>query len=98
VPKAPTIAKTGQLIPPIVMFGRALHSSSSSRCRTRSAVTEMCAIVNDSIAPNAYIRPRKSTWPETMKMVGPIPAKTSSASHGVFSFGCNLRKSVGSCR
>ena len=26
-------------------------------------MTERCAIVNDSIAPNAYIRPRKSAWP-----------------------------------
>ena len=52
----------------------------------------MCAIVNESIAPNAYMRPRKSTWPESRKSVGAMPAKTTSESHGVFSFGCSRRK------
>jgi hypothetical protein len=83
VPATPTIAKMGQLMPPIVMFGRARHSSSSSGRRTRSATTERWAIVNESIAPNAYIRPRKSTWPASRKMVGARPAKTTSESHGV---------------
>ena len=98
VPRPPTIAKTGQSIPPIRMFGRARHSSSSSRCRTRSAVTEACAIVNESIAPNAYMRPRKSTWPASRKIVGAMPAKTTSESHGVFSFGWRRRNTDGSWR
>ena len=85
-------------MPRIVRFGRARHGSSSSRLRTRSAVTAMCAIVNESIAPNAYMRPRKSTWPESRKSVGAMPAKTSSESHGVFSFGCSRRNTCGSCR
>ena len=80
-------------------FGRARHSSSSSRRLARAARSRRaCAIVNESIAPNAYIRPRKSTWPESRKSVGPMPAKTISASHGVFSFGCSRRKTSGSCR
>ena len=67
-------------------------------CRARSAITATCAIVNESIAPNAYIRPRKSTWPESRKSVGTMPAKTTSESHGVFSFGCSRRNTSGSCR
>ena len=79
-------------------FGRARHSSSSSRRFMRSATIDACAIVNESIAPNAYMRPRKSTWPDSRKIVGPIAPKTISASHGVFSFGCSRRKISGSWR
>ena len=71
---------------------------SSSRLRTLRAVTATCAIVNESIAPNAYIRPRKSTWPESRKSVGASPAKMTSESHGVLNFGCRRRKIDGSCR
>ena len=56
-------------------FGRARHSTSSSCPFTRSAITAACAIVNESIAPNAYIRPRKSTWPESRKIVEPDPGE-----------------------
>ena len=55
-------------------------------------------MVNESIAPNAYIRPRKSTWPESRKMVVPTPLNTTSASSGVFSFGCSRRNTSGSWR
>ena len=98
VPIAPTIANSGHWMPRIVRFGRARHSSSSSGRRTRSVVTARWAIVNESMAPNAYIRPRKSTCPESRKSVGPIPAKTTSDSHGVFSLGCSLRNAAGSWR
>ena len=57
-----------------------------------------CAIVNESIAPNAYMRPRKSTWPESRNSVGAMPPKTASESHGVFKRGCNRRNTSGSCR
>ena len=53
-----------------------------------------CAIVNESIAPNAYIRPRKSTCPESRKIVGPTPREDDSESHGVFSFGCSRRNDL----
>ena len=54
--------------------------------------------MNESIAPKAYIRPRKSTCPEMRKSVGAMPAKTRSESHGVFSFGWSRRKTCGSWR
>ena len=98
VPSPPTIAKSGQSTPPTRRFGRARQGTSSSRLRTLSAVTATCAIVNESIAPNAYMRPRKSTLPERMNSDGATPAKTTSAIHGVFSVGCSLRKRAGNCR
>ena len=64
----------------------------------RSWITAACAIVNESIAPNAYMRPMKSTLPGSMKRIEKKPAKTSSASHGVLNFGCSRRNSSGSCR
>ena len=54
--------------------------------------------MNESIAPNAYIRPRKPTCPESTNRIGSAPANTASDSHGVFSFGCRRRKISGSCR
>ena len=56
VPRPPSTANSGQLTPRIRRFGRARHGSSASGFFTRSAITEACAIVNESIAPNAYIR------------------------------------------
>jgi len=62
VPNAPTMAKIGQSTPRKRKFGRACHGCSSpSDALARSAMTEMCAIVNESIAPNAYMLPRKLT-------------------------------------
>ena len=98
MPSAPKIAKSGQLTPRKRRFGRARHSSSLSPAFTRSLITATCAIVNESIAPNAYMRPRKSTFPESRKIVGPSAPKTISESHGVFSFGCSRRNTSGSCR
>ena len=65
---------------------------------TRSATTAACAIVNESIAPNAYIVPRKFVWPGRMTAIEAIPAKTTSASHGVWKRLCSRRKTSGSCR
>ena len=98
VPSPPTTAKSGQSTPRNLQFGRARQTCSPSRARTRNAITEACAIVNESIAPNAYMRPRKSTCPESRNNDGATPAKTTSESHGVFSFGCSLRNTAGSCR
>ena len=39
------------------------HSRFNSGRRCRSLITEMWAIVNDSIAPNEYIVARKSVLP-----------------------------------
>ena len=71
--------------------------SSPSRALTRSLITAAWATVNESIAPNAYMRPRKSTCPESTKIDGPTAPNTIRASHGVFSFGCRRRKTSGSC-
>ena len=44
--------------------------------RQRSAISETCAIVNDSIAPNAYSVPRNSACP------GIITMQAMRAEHG----------------
>ena len=61
-------------------------------------ITAAWAIVNDSIAPNAYMRPMKSTFPGSMNRIEKNPANTSSDSHGVLNFGCSRRKRSGSWR
>ena len=43
--------------------------------------------MNESIAPNEYIVPRKSVWPGRIVRIGITPAKTTSASHGVLNRG-----------
>ncbi len=42
----------------------------------------MCAIVNDSIAPKAYILPRKSALPGSSVTIA-IPPKMTIPIHGV---------------
>ena len=59
---------------------------------------EACAIVNDSIAPNEYIVPRKLTLPGSSTAIGIAAAKTISDSHGVLKRGWSRRKTSGSCR
>ena len=54
--------------------------------------------MNESIAPNEYIVPRKSTSPGRITRIGANPAKTTSESHGVLNRGCSRRKVSGSCR
>src|SRR5581483_1088409 len=87
VAQPPKTAKRGHSTPRKRRFGRALNSSSSPGLRTRSAITAACATVNESIAPNEYIVPRKSTFPGRMTRIEKNPAKVISASHGVLNRG-----------
>ena len=75
-----------------------MNASASRRVCIRNAIKETCAIVNDSIAPNAYISPRNVVCPGSSTTIGISPPKTSSDSHGVLSFGCSRRKTSGSWR
>ena len=59
---------------------------------------EACAIVNDSIAPNEYIVPRKLTFPGRRTAIGIAAAKTISDNQGVLKRGWSRRKTSGSCR
>jgi hypothetical protein len=54
--------------------------------------------VNESIAPNEYIVPRKVVLPGSNVRIENSPAKTRSESHGVLKRGCRRRKASGSCR
>jgi len=74
-----------------------LNASGSSRVLRRSAITDTCAIVNDSIAPNAYMLPRKSVRPGRSTTIESSPPKTSNDNQGVLNFGCSRRKTSGSC-
>jgi hypothetical protein len=60
-------------------------------------MTDTCAIVNESIAPNAYMLPRKSVFPGSRTTIESTPAKTTSDNQGVLNFGCRRRKTSGSC-
>ena len=57
-------------------------------------MTDTCAIVNDSIAPNAYMLPRKSAWPGIIATQAIAP-KTRIPIHGVPYFGCRRRSRSG---
>ena len=57
---------------------------------TRRRMTARCAIVNDSIAPNAYMLPRNTAWPGISVMQA-IPPNTMIPIHGVRYFGCSWR-------
>ena len=98
VPRPPKIANSGQLTPRMSRFGRARKRISRSRRTYRSAITDAWAIVNESIAPNAYMSPRKLVFPGRSTAIEMIPAKTTSDSHGVLNFGCRRRKTSGSWR
>ena len=50
---APTTAGIGTLAPEIVTDSGTLYGRSRSGSRKRSAITDTCAIVNASSAPNA---------------------------------------------
>lgn len=64
----------------------------------RSAITEKCAIVNDNIAPNAYLLPRKLVQPGMMTRIELTPANTIGDGHGVLNLGSRRRNTSGSCR
>ena len=98
VPSPPTTANSGMSTPRIVTFPRLRYGSPSVCFFCRSAITEACAIVNESIAPNEYIVPRKSTLPGSRTPIEITPANTISDSHGVLKRGCSRRKTSGSCR
>ena len=98
VPRAPKIANSGQSTPRMRRLGRIVNASVSVRPCTRRAITETCAIVNDSIAPNAYISPRNVVFPGSSTMIEIKPAKMTSDSHGVLNFGCKRRNTSGNCR
>ena len=92
------MAKSGQSTPRTRRFGRTRYGSSTGGGFRRIWITATCAIVNESIAPNAYMRPMKSTLPGSMNRIEKTPAKTISASHGVLKRGCSRRNTSGSCR
>ena len=48
----------------------------------RSLMTATCAIVNDSIAPKAYMLPRKAAWPGII-VTQAIAPKSRIPIHGV---------------
>ena len=60
-------------------------------------VTDRCAIVNDSIAPNAYRFPRKVAWPG-ISVIAAIVLKMMIPTHGVPNLGCSRRRRSGTCR
>ena len=64
--------------------------------RQRSAISETCAIVNDSIAPNAYSVPRKSACPGIITRQAIAP-NTPIAIAGVRNRGLIRRSRSGSC-
>ena len=64
--------------------------------RQRSPISETCAIVKDSIAPNAYSVPRNSAWPGMITMHATAP-KTMIATLGVRKRGLMRRSRSGSC-
>ena len=61
-------------------------------------MTDAWAMVNESIAPNAYMFERKSTLPGSSVRIEMRPAKKTSESHGVLKRGCRRRKTSGSWR
>ena len=54
--------------------------------------------MNESIAPNEYIVPRKAVLPGSSTIIGITPAKKSSEMYGVLNFLCRRRKTSGSWR
>ena len=63
----------------------------------RSLMTARCAIVNDSIAPNAYMLPRNSACPGIIARHA-MPPKIRIPIHGVPNFGCSWRRRSGTWR
>ena len=98
VPRPPITAKSGQSTPRQRKFGRALQGTSFPAPFRRSWITAAWAIVNESIAPNEYIVPRKVVLPGRRTRIEMSPPKTISEIHGVLNFGCRWRKTAGSCR
>ena len=82
VPSPPKIANNGQSIRRCAGLG-ARESASRGPAASPSAMIEACAIENESIAPNAYISPRKAVLPGSRRTIEINPPNTSSDSHGV---------------
>ena len=59
-----------------------VHGRLKSGYFLRSRMTEMWAIVNDSIAPKAYMLPRNTAWPGIMARHA-MPPKSRIPIHGV---------------
>jgi len=57
-------------------------------------VTDTCAIVNDSIAPNAYRLPRNVAWPG-IRVMAAIVLKMMIPTHGVANRGWSRRRRSG---
>ena len=70
-------------------IGAVLHAQAHDRC---------VRDVNESVAPSEYSVPTKFTSPGRITRIGAIPAKRTSASHGVLKRGCSRRSASGSCR
>ena len=97
VPSPPKTANSGT-------SGRAMrtlpgprYGRGASGWRIRSRITETCAIVNDSIAPNAYMFPRKAAWPGSSVTIATAP-KIRIPIHGVLYRGCRRRSASGTWR
>ena len=71
-------------------FGRPSKTSSSFGRFARNAISDRCAIVNESIAPNEYIVPRKSTFPGRERKIEMTPPKNTIEIHGVLNSGARV--------
>src|SRR5262249_51067812 len=75
-------AKTGMSRPSIVMFGRPRQGRGLAGSLIRRTMIDTWAIVNESIAPNAYMFPRKSVCPG-MRTMAATPQKIRIDRYGV---------------
>ena len=97
VPSPPTTANSGSSRPPIRSVPGPRYGRARSGSSLRSRITDRCAIVNDSIAPNAYMLPRKTACPG-ISVRHAIPPNTTIPIHGVRKRGCSRRRPSGTCR
>ena len=79
----PTIANSGRSSPANAQVaGRPVGARERPGLVIRSRVTETWAIVNDSIAPNAYRLPRNVAWPG-IRVSAAIALNRMIPTHGV---------------
>ena len=97
MPRPPRTAVAGTSKPNARKLSGDFHSRFRSGRRWRSRITETCAIVNESIAPNEYIVARKSVFPGSIVRAA-IAEKTRIATYGVWKRGWTWRSPSGSWR
>ncbi len=93
----PKMANPGSSRPAIRSVAGLRYGRSRSGSVKRMRITAAWAIVNDSIAPNAYMLPRKSACPGSSVTHATTP-KIRIPIHGVPYFGCSRRRRSGSWR